>query len=390
MAVNRPDPAWHFSVLCGRSGFENLRPRWQALIDRLPRSTYLQQPGWIGSYLDTLAGQQETLHFVTASRGGVLGGVLVLSQPTGLRRWLAPELRMVFGEHMVLADLVADAQETTLWPSMLDWLGRQRALGWAVMWLPAVCAGSVLGQALQAPLPQGCQRVPRTHSAWLDCSRDADHALADVSKSFRQNLNRLQRRAHAMGTLGYQVAAQPGELEPALEQLLRVESSGWKKEQGTAIALDPALVAFYHRLVRVFGAQGSCRIYLLTLDDTVIAAQFGLVSDRQLNLLKIGYGQAHASIAPGHLLMPHTIDRVCADPALDRLSFVTHPAWSHLWKPRLTPVESVHLFAPTLTGRLAQAVSGWVQARRLRGAGLDANLVAPAPARNRAPGLVQA
>ncbi|MEX8492366.1 GNAT family N-acetyltransferase [Sphaerotilus sp.] len=364
MLTNQTDQTWRFEILRGRQGFAALRPRWQALVDHLPRSTYLQQPGWIGGYLDSIAGPDESLHFVVASRGTELGGVLVLKRSAGLQAWLKPEVEMVTGEHMVLADLVGDARDHSLWPAMLDWLAQQRAMRWAVLRLPAVSASSALGQALPEPGAHRCLRTTRTQSAWLDCSQDMAHATQAVSKSFHQNLNRLTRRARTMGTLDYHVVSAPQALEPALEQFLGVESSGWKRECGTAIAMDPALVRFYHRLVHEFGARGACRINLLTLDGTAIAAQFGLVSDRQLNLLKIGYSQEHADIAPGHLVMRHTIEQVCADPALDRLSFVTHPPWAHFWKPQLTPVDSVSLFPPTPVGRATHTLSGWWQAHR--------------------------
>lgn len=397
MQMNRTDRNWSFAVLHGRQGFTSLRPRWQALADRLPDCTYLQQPAWIGSYLDAQsdAVEHDALRFVTASRGDRLEGVLVLRCVGGLRSRLTPELEMVTGEHQVLADLVADRRETSLWPALHDWLARQRALRWAVMRLPAVCADSTLSAMIQDSAAPRCLRTARTCSAWLDCSHDVAHATQAVSKSFRQNLNRLTRRAQTLGTLSYQVASTPQALEQALDAFLGVEASGWKRERGTAIAQDPALVAFYRSLVRDFGARGACRIHLLMLDGQTIAAQFGLVSARQLNLLKIGYSQDHASIAPGHLIMRHTIEQVCADPALDRLSFVTHPDWSHLWKPRLTEVDSVSLYAPTLAGRMAHALAGWRQARRQRGVAEPVNpppdtLDPPQGATTPVPGLVRA
>lgn len=355
---------WTFSVLRGRQGFEVLRPRWQALVDHLPRATYLQQPGWIGSYLDGLDGNDRDVHFVVASRGEALGGVLVLSRKGGLRGWVMPQVQMISGPHMVLADLVGDVADKTLWPAMLDWLDRQRSMRWLVMRLPVVSACSTLGQAMQETRDRQFLQTNRTNSAWLDCSQSMDHALKDVSKSFRQNLNRLTRRAQSMGALEYRIVTQPDQLDQALDQFLNVESSGWKKESGTAIAQDPSLVGFYRRLVKEFGPRGTCRINLLTLDGTVIAAQFGLVSDRQLNLLKIGYSQEHSNIAPGHLIMRHTIEQVCLDPSLDRLCFVTHPPWAHLWKPHLSPVDYVTLFPQTLSGKLAFSLSQWMQARR--------------------------
>jgi len=356
-----------FSVLQGRAGFEALRVRWQALADSLPHATYLQQPGWIAGYLDMLDGDGRSLRFVTASgKGGELLAVLVLVRRPGRARGLLPALEMVHGPHMVLADLVADPGNTRLLPAMLDWLSRQRVMRWAVLRLPAVCAGSTLATLLQAhPTPRS-QQTLRTHSAWLDCSGGIDQALRTVSKSFRTNLGRLARRANAQGELAYRVVSAPEELDAAFEAFLEVESSGWKRDSGTAIAQDDRLVAFYRRLVREFGARGACRIHLLTLDGQPVAAQFGLLSDRQLNLLKIGFSQAHAPLAPGNLIMLRTIEQVCADPDVDRLSFVTDPLWSQAWRPHRTPVDHVTVYPATLVGDVLFRAALWRERRRAR------------------------
>ena len=371
MRINRNDRGWSFAVLSGQAGFDALRPRWQTLVDRLPGASYLQQPGWIGSHLAAVPERASGLCFVVASRAQAVGAVLVLRRVGGLRSWVLPALEMVTGGHLVLADLVADPDDHSLWPAMREWLAEQPAgLRWAVLRLPAVSAGSAMGHALrqsmQTPGTGRDLRTHRDHSAWLDCSQDVACATQAVTRSFRQNLNRLQRRAQAMGDLRFEVVQTPDALGAALDEFLGVESSGWKRTCGTAIALDPTLVAFYRQLVQEFGARGHCRIHLLRLDGRAIAAQFGLVSARQLNLLKIGYSEEHACVAPGHLVMRHTIEHVCADSTLDRLSFVTHPNWSHLWKPQLTEVDYISLFPPTVTGRITHALSAWWQEQRHR------------------------
>jgi CelD/BcsL family acetyltransferase involved in cellulose biosynthesis len=367
-----------FTLLQGCGGFEVLRARWQALVDRLPHATYLQQPGWIAGYLEMLDGDDRCLRFVTASGSeGQLLAVLVLVWRPGRSRGLLPVLEMVQGPHMVLADLVADAGHTGLLQAMLGWLSRQRAMRWAVLRLPAVCAESTLAAQLQAHPVRRSRRTLRTHSAWLDCRGGVDQALKTVSKSFRTNLGRLARRANAQGELSYRVVSAPEELDDAFDAFLEVESSGWKRESGTAIAQDDRLVAFYRRLVREFGARGACRIHLLTLDGQTVAAQFGLIGDRQLNLLKIGFSQAHAPLAPGNLIMLRTIEQVCADPAVDRLSFVTDPLWSQAWRPHRSPVDHVTVYPGTLVGEALFRLAVWRGQRRARRS-LPAALPAPA------------
>jgi hypothetical protein len=180
--------------------------------------------------------------------------------------------------------------------------------------------------------------------------------------------------------LHYEAVTHPAELEIALERFLEVEGSGWKDGAGSAVNQHPRLVAFYRQLAREFGARRACRINLLRLGGKVIAGQFGLVTNQQLNLLKIGYAPDYAHVAPGHLIMQHTIESVCADHELKRLSFVTSPNWAHLWKPEATPVHCVSVFRNAASGRLlacgarvALAWSRWKQARQ------DADAVSPAP-----------
>lgn len=350
---------WQFSVEHGRSGFDRLRARWQALVDGWQDASYVQQPAWIGCHMDGLPDGGSEIHFITAERGGRLGGVLALEYRQGGIHALMPQLMLVCGEHLIQADLVADRASLDLWPAMMGWLERQRGLRCMALRLPIVGADSALHQAVTLDQGRPTQRAVRGNTAWLDCSHDAEFALREVSRGFRQNLNRLSRRAAQSGELVYQLADTPAALEGALEDFFKVEASGWKKDTGTAILQDPALVRFYRSLVRDYGPRGTCRINVLRLDGQAIAAQFGLISGRTLHLLKIGYSAEHASLAPGNLIMRETISRVCADPALDRLSFVTHPTWAHHWKPHLTPIEYVTVFPDTLFGRALRNALAW-------------------------------
>jgi CelD/BcsL family acetyltransferase involved in cellulose biosynthesis len=356
---NRQKQEWEFSVLRGRVGFQALQGEWQALVDRWPQASYVQQPGWIASYLDALCGSDRALHFVTARAraGGALCGVLVLKRRTGLRARLLSEMELVQGPHLVQADVVADLSDVQWWPAMLAWLDRPGRMRWRVMQLPAVMAGSALHHGLALDRNRTVLRAPRAWCAWLDCRHGVEYSLNHVSPSFQHNLRRLTRRAQAQGALAFHTVSQPDDLGRALDEFIEVEASGWKKDMGTAIGQDPRLVFFYQRLVCEFGWRGCCRIHLLTLDGRTVAAQFALVDGGQLHLLKIGFSQAHAHLAPGHILMRHVIEQVCLDPALDRISFVTSPDWARRWKPQQLAVEYVSLYRHTWTGRWLHALT---------------------------------
>jgi CelD/BcsL family acetyltransferase involved in cellulose biosynthesis len=177
--------------------------------------------------------------------------------------------------------------------------------------------------------------------------------MQDVSGSFRRNLRRLARRAEESASLTYRVVSDPGELGEAVNVFLRVEASGWKGLEGanSAIVCEQALVDFYGCLAQTFGATGECVICLLQHGDRTVAAQFCLRVNGTVSILKIGYDEAAAAIAPGNLNMERTIRAAAETSAVRELSFVTSPPWGHLWKPRQEAVRSYTVFNDTVRGR---------------------------------------
>ena len=344
---------WSFQLGRGLAGLNALHADWQAWLDDLPGSTYLQSPGWIRSYLTTLAEQPDRVHLIAARRAGRLEGVFVLEETSLRLAGLTLRAgRLISGDHMHLSDVAIAGHADALWTAFNAWFKAQRALRWSLIMARGVSADASLAHLLSSRNGQ-MRNITRPHppTLWLDCSQNTAHALRNVSRSHTTNVKRLLRRAREQGPLSYEVVTEPAQLDAALQAFFEVEGSGWKVAEGSAIRLHDKLVAFYRGLALEFGPLGRCRINLLRLNGHVIAAQFGLVSNQQLNLLKIGYAPIHAALAPGHLIMQHTIESVCADPALNRLSFVTNPPWAQLWKPEATPVHCHMMFRDSILGR---------------------------------------
>jgi CelD/BcsL family acetyltransferase involved in cellulose biosynthesis len=354
-APARISSAWAFQVYRGDAGLESLRNEWRDCLEQSTPSTYLQSPEWFSAYLKAIAPRPRNVHLVAARHRNRLAGVFVVeSAILGSAGFGVPVLQLISGNHMHLSDVGVPAGAPNAWAEFDAWLHAQRDVPWQVFLADRVCGDSSLAGLLAQPgsnqtLSVDCQGTP---TRWLDCSQDLAHALRNVSKSHCGNIKRLTRRARELGTLSYEAVTDPDRLDAALQHFLQVEASGWKAGAGSAINLHPNLVAFYRQLSREFGARGECRINLLRLNGEVIAAQFGLISNRQLNLLKIGFANQHAALAPGNLIMQHTIESVCADAQLARLSFVTDPPWAHLWKPQATPCRQFAIFRRSPTGRL--------------------------------------
>jgi hypothetical protein len=106
-------------------------------------------------------------------------------------------------------------------------------------------------------------------------------------------------------------------------------------------------------------------INLLWLNGSCIAGQFCLLVDRVLYLIKIGYHEKHAHLAPGNLLMERVLADGSRDATMRAISFVTDPPWSHLWRPESRLVSNYYIFNRTLPGlasylarRMGSLISG--------------------------------
>jgi len=354
-------------IVCfvGREGFMRLLPQWEQLAARIERTRFMQHPDWYRALFDASLVHADEFLFVAAFDGERLVCVAPLHLDTqcvlGVK---INRLGLYRHPHMALADFLVDepAARPGLMGELVDWLQRARPVPWEMLAFDKSPERSGVGQLLGAKALRLSISAVSGHSAYLATDSE-ESALGPVSASFKRNLRRLAKRAEETAPLRFIVCNTPATLEPALVRFLEIEASGWKGASGlgSAIANHSELVTFYQTLAAVFGARGHCTINFLYHGDDAIAAQFGLLVGRTYNILKIGYSQAHGALAPGNLMMERSIRWCCAQTDILELSFVTGPAWSHLWKPRCEPVSHYRVFDSGVKGRL---LHGALRAKR--------------------------
>lgn len=351
----------------GKRGLEALRHDWVQLSQSLPDCRFFYLHGWYRSYLDTLEPDPEAFHFFALYKADELRAVLPLKAVS--RRMHGIPLRFLElprHPHLDLCDVVCaqTADNADLLPTFISYLHRQTELAWDVLSFSRTLHNSAIAFALSAARLPLSISVPRGYSRYVSC--EAVGGLDRlVSGSFRRNLGRFERRATDAGKLDYRSYRTPEEISRAFPAFLDVESSGWKgaEHEGTAIVCHAEVREFYQRLPRECLPQGQCVLHLLWLDDVCIAGQFGIYVDDVLYLLKIGYDERYAHLAPGNLLMARVLDTHIREGETKAVSFVTDPPWSRLWRPQADVVidHRVYRRAPRgLVGYVAQRIAGAV------------------------------
>ena len=191
-------------------------------------------------------------------------------------------------------------------------------------------------------------------------------AAAPVPGKLRRNLRRLRGRLESAAGTGAEPLLDgpddPDALAAAFERFVALEASGWKSGDagtggtGTAIAQDPAILAFYRALLDPHASDRDPglepAIVELRVDGRTVAAKLALRTGPALHLLKIAYDESLSECAPGSLLLESLLERA-PQVGIERVSLVTSPAWAARWHPRVTPTWHVTRYAPTAGGRLA-------------------------------------
>jgi CelD/BcsL family acetyltransferase involved in cellulose biosynthesis len=341
-------------VVSGREGLEAIADEWRQLVLGMPNCRFFQFPEWHRSHLSALEPDPANLSYFVAYRAGQMVAVFPLRH--GRRRIHGLTLRtlgLISHSHVTLGDFTfaQHAENATLMQTFVDWLRAQREFAWDVLVLDRVPDRSAIAFALKAAPPSLSLGMVCGSSGYILCEQPYERTTNAISGSFKRNLRRLSRRAAQTAPLTYWSVHEYVELIEALPRFFAIEASGWKGGEGTAIACDGTLMAFYGRLVEEFGARGQCSINFLRHGDKDVAAQFCLQMGGATNLLKIGFDEAHADIAPGNLIMERTIRACCEDTQIRYVSFVTNPNWDHVWKPLSELVWEYQVFNTSPYGR---------------------------------------
>jgi hypothetical protein len=137
---------------------------------------------------------------------------------------------------------------------------------------------------------------------------------ASRKKKLRENLSRYRRRLENDGhRLAFVIHRASSEVGDAIREYSRLESSGWKGQEGSAVGEGNEQGAFYREILEHFCARKEGMICQLLANDKVIASRLALVRDGMMVMLKTAYDENFAACAPGILLMQELVTQLYAE-----------------------------------------------------------------------------
>lgn len=220
------------------------------------------------------------------------------------------ELRSMTNEHSFRFDILLRRGETEA-PSAL-WRHLSGTGGWDliqirdVVW-PEASASSLVETARADGHPTGVW--PSYESPYLAPQGPFESYRERLKPKFRSNLRNRTRRLGALGALSFETLADPKPALAALPAGLALEGSGWKREQGSAIACDPTLTSFYTDWAGLSAERGWLRLHFLSVGGRAIAFDYSLLYGDRLYCLKMGYDPEFAVYSAGQLLKQRILEQ---------------------------------------------------------------------------------
>jgi CelD/BcsL family acetyltransferase involved in cellulose biosynthesis len=141
------------------------------------------------------------------------------------------------------------------------------------------------------------------HGSW-------DALLASRSQNFRQQVRRFERRLVRETGARFRLADDPARLDAELETLFALHRLRW---QGESTGFADEDRAFHAEFAAVAQERGWMRLWFAETDDGPLAAWYGFRYGRAEFFYQAGRDPAADRLAPGFVLMAHTIREAIAD-----------------------------------------------------------------------------
>jgi CelD/BcsL family acetyltransferase involved in cellulose biosynthesis len=239
-------------------------------------------------------------------------------------------------------------------PAALAQLGRMVAGYGNCVALPRSPVGCKVGTALARELKGRavvvCRRPPATYG--VDTTGQWTTYLAALAGKKRSRLANLRERAEREHG-GWEFSMRevtPEEVESLIAMLMAVEGSGWKGQNGSALATRPDLQAFFLAYGRRAAERGRLRVSTLRFGAAVAAMELAVEAYGRLWSLKIGYDESFGAVAPG-LQLAHATIQAAFERGLQSYEFLgVVEEWQERWKPTRREYELAMIYPFSLSG----------------------------------------
>ena len=176
-----------------------------------------------------------------------------------------------------------------------------------------------------------------------------------LSPKHRENVRKREKKAKKMGEVSYETVTGGSGLDAALEDGIRIEGSGWKGKEGTAIRSRPDTLRFYTRLAHRLAAREALELQFLRVGDRRVAFGYTLRHGAGRFMVKSSYDDAFGPISPVMLLIRAVLERAHEEGVREFDFLGGSDPWKLSWTSETRAHDWLYLMPPSLSHRLMHA-----------------------------------
>jgi CelD/BcsL family acetyltransferase involved in cellulose biosynthesis len=184
-----------------------------------------------------------------------------------------------------------------------------------------------------------------------------DQYLASRSSECRAGFPRKRRKLASEGVLAFECLRPcPSETAGLMDEFVKVEGSGWKLNNRSALASRPLMQAFFREVSRRFASRGEVRFCFLRCGNQTIAARLGLQYGSRIWGLKIGYDERWRTASPGTLLLWESLREAYASGAKTYEFLGVTDGQLATWSTSEVRLQTIIYYPHSIDGAMAAAV----------------------------------
>jgi len=200
-------------------------------------------------------------------------------------------------------------------------------------------------------------------TARITLQGDFEEYWTGRGKNLRQNMKKQRNKLVKDGVITrLELCVLPVDVQQAIVDYGKLESSGWKLDQGTAIHSSNNQGRFYQKVLENFCHRGKGRIYRYWFNDQIVAMDLCIEGEDDLIILKTTYDESWKhSFSPAFLMREEEFKQIFDENKVKRIEFYGrvmdwHTKWSneirmlyHINSYRWSTVRAFHRLTRRLT-----------------------------------------
>lgn len=342
--------------------FARLRGEWDQLLEHSDADCMFLTWPWLFAWWKHLS-EGRRLSLITVRRGSELVAIAPLAvSPPALERLVPFRSLQFLGTGSVGSDYLdiivrRGREEEALEALALDLGARGHSLE-----LRQVARGSSMAATLARRLARhGWQHIEqqtdvcpfgRLEGTWSDY-------LASLELQQRHNFNRRFRKLNREFTMRFERAESEAERRRALGILFDVHERRWRERGGSTAFYTPALLAFHEEWSRLAFERGWLRLFVVTLNDTPVAATYGVRYRGTFSFYQTGFDPRYAQYGVGQVTLGLAIQRAIEEGATEFDLLHGDERYKFDWTRQVRELGRIELYPPTVTGQLQRRLSGF-------------------------------